>query len=195
MSSSFSTWFLKGINPGSVITLNQPFSSQWKILEKLNEHEFQVNKEENNDYGFCSFASAKFQCCDPKQRSKEAFMRIYIQVPHRKTEMDDANTRGQQATTFTPPELLAYQDLTQKHSINTPKLIGYKTDTQDRSGLVPGGFIISGLFGKSFQGDASEIAMALVRSGLLKATKESESAQSLSRLFRKSIFLLYLYLH
>lgn len=60
MSSSYSTWFLKGINPGAVITLNQPFFSQWKILEKLNEHEFQVNKEENNDYGFCSFASAKF---------------------------------------------------------------------------------------------------------------------------------------
>ncbi|KAJ6178194.1 hypothetical protein N7519_008655 [Penicillium mononematosum] len=123
MSSSFSTSFLKGIDPGTVITLNQPFSSQ--CVEKLNEHEFQVNKQENNDYGFCSFASAKFQCCDPNQCSKKAFMRMYIQVPHRKTEMDDADTRGQQATTFTPPA--AYQDLTQKHSSNAPKLIEYKT--------------------------------------------------------------------
>ncbi|KAJ5152750.1 uncharacterized protein N7482_009228 [Penicillium canariense] len=39
MSSSFSTWFLKGIGPGNVITLYKPRSSQWKILEKLSEKE------------------------------------------------------------------------------------------------------------------------------------------------------------
>ncbi|KAJ5152751.1 uncharacterized protein N7482_009229 [Penicillium canariense] len=55
--------------------------------------------------------------------------------------MDDADTRGRQATTYTPGELAAYRDLTQK-SCNTPKLLGYKTGTQKRSGLVPGGFII-----------------------------------------------------
>ena len=142
MSSSFSTWFRKGIDPGTIIALDQPLSSQWKILEKLNERDFQVNKEEHDDYGFCSFASAKILCCDPKECAKNAFMRIYVQVPHRTTEMDDADTRGRQATTFTPPELIAYLDLTQKRSSNTPKLIGYKTGTQDRSGLVPGGFII-----------------------------------------------------
>lgn len=37
--------------------------------------------------------------------------------------------------------MIAYLDLIQKHSSNTPKLIGYRTGTQDRSGLVPGGFI------------------------------------------------------
>lgn len=69
-------------------------------------------------------------------------MRIYIQVPHRKTEMDDADTRSRQATTYNPPELIAYRDLTEKGSSNIPKLLGYKTDKQDRSGLVAGGFII-----------------------------------------------------
>lgn len=53
-------------------------------------------------------------------------MRIYVQVPHETTEMDDADTRGQQGTTYTPPELIAYLDLTQKHSSNTSKLIGYR---------------------------------------------------------------------
>ncbi|KAJ5772829.1 hypothetical protein N7457_007725 [Penicillium paradoxum] len=52
--------------------------------------------------------------------------------------MDDAHTRGQQATTFTPPELIAYQYPNQKHSSSTPKLIGYKTGTQDDSGFIPG---------------------------------------------------------
>ena len=68
-------------------------------------------------------------------------MRIYVQVPHETTEMDDADTRGQQGTTYTPPELIAYLDLTQKHSSNTSKLTGYRSGTQDHSGLVPGGFI------------------------------------------------------
>ncbi|KGO75653.1 hypothetical protein PITC_030050 [Penicillium italicum] len=72
MSSSFSTCFLNGTKPGTAITLSQPFSSQWMILEKLNEHEFQVNKEEIDDYGFYYFASAKSQCCDPKKFFKES---------------------------------------------------------------------------------------------------------------------------
>ncbi|OQD65151.1 hypothetical protein PENPOL_c006G02370 [Penicillium polonicum] len=142
MSSSYETWFRKGVDPGTIIALDQPRPSQWKILEKLNEHDSQVHKGENDAYGCRSFASAKLLCCDPRDRKKTAYMRIYVQVPHRTTEMDDADTRGQQATTFTPRELTALLDLTQRRSSNTPKLLGYKFGTQDRSGLVPGGFII-----------------------------------------------------
>ncbi|PLN81414.1 hypothetical protein BDW42DRAFT_185449 [Aspergillus taichungensis] len=105
--------------------LDQPVLSRWKILEKLNEHDYQVNEEENNEY-----------------RTQKVFMRIYIQIPHRKTELDAMDTRSRQATTYNPPELIAYQDLTEKSSSNTPKFLGYKTDKQDHSGLVPGGFII-----------------------------------------------------
>lgn len=141
MSSPYSTWFQEGIDTGTLITLDQPIPSQWKILEKLNEHDYQVNKEENDESGFISFASAKLLCCDPKTSSKQAFMRIYIQVPHRKTEMHNATTRGRQATTFTPPELSTFLDLAQKRSDNTPTLLGYKIGTQDQSGLVPGGFV------------------------------------------------------
>lgn len=68
-------------------------------------------------------------------------MRIYLQVPIRGTEMDDAQTRASQAMQRTPQELTAYQDLTQKSS-NTPKLLGYKTTVQDNSGLIPGGFAV-----------------------------------------------------
>ncbi|KAJ9320086.1 hypothetical protein DTO027B5_8855 [Paecilomyces variotii] len=96
MSSSY--WFRKGPNPGTIITLDQPVHSRWKILEQLNEHDYQVNEEENHE--------------------------------------------SRQATTYNPPELIAYRDLTEKGSSHTPKLLGYKTDKQDRSGLVPGGFII-----------------------------------------------------
>ena len=43
---------------------------------------------------------------------------------------------------WTPYELASLLDLTKKGSNITPKLLVYKTGTQDRSGLVPGGFII-----------------------------------------------------
>ncbi|CEJ58960.1 hypothetical protein PMG11_07599 [Penicillium brasilianum] len=117
MSFSYSAWFRKGPDPGTIITLDHPVPSRWKILEKLNERDYQVNEEENKEYGYRSFASAKYPCCDPRARTRKAIMRIYVQVPHRKTEMDDAG------------------------SSDTPKLLGYKIGKQDRSGLVPGGFI------------------------------------------------------
>ncbi|KAF4771079.1 hypothetical protein HAV15_012580 [Penicillium sp. str.  len=141
MTSSL-PWFRKGTDPGTIITLDKPLSSRWKILKKLNEYDDQATVEQNKAYGFRSFASAKFLCCDPQRRATKAFMRLYIQVPHRTTEMDDADTRGQQATSWTPQELASLLDLTEKGSNITPKLLGYKISTQDRSGLVPGGFII-----------------------------------------------------
>ncbi|OKO94578.1 hypothetical protein PENSUB_11845 [Penicillium subrubescens] len=142
MSSPYSARFFKGIDPGTIVTLDRPSPSWWKIIEKLNEHDHQVNVEENEESGFVSFASAKALCCDPKRRSKKAFMRIYKQVPHRKTEMWDIDSRGRQATTYPPRELTACIDLTQNGSSNTPKLFEYKIGTHDRSGLVLGGFII-----------------------------------------------------
>ncbi|KAF3398171.1 hypothetical protein F1880_006324 [Penicillium rolfsii] len=142
MPPPYSAWFRKGPDPGTIITLEQSVPSRWKILEKLNERDYQVTEEENDRYGFPSLATAKYLCCDPRARTKKAFMRIYKQVPHRKTEMDDADIRSRQAVTYDPEELIAYRDLTEKGSRNTPKLHGYKTDKQDRSGLVSGGFII-----------------------------------------------------
>ncbi|KAJ5492654.1 hypothetical protein N7539_001400 [Penicillium diatomitis] len=113
-----------------------------KILENLSEHDYQVNIEENKESGRRSLASAKYLCSDPKSRTRKALMRIYAQVPHGKTEMHDTATRSQQATTFEPLELIAYRDLTERGSSETPGLLGYKTGKQDRSGLVPGGFMI-----------------------------------------------------
>lgn len=69
-------------------------------------------------------------------------MRFYLQVPLENTEMQDPKTRSHQATKYTPPELTAYQEFTQKDFSNVPKLIGYKVSTQDKSGLVPNGFAI-----------------------------------------------------
>lgn len=69
-------------------------------------------------------------------------MRVYLQVPIKNTEMQDPKTRSRQATTYTPPELTAYQRVTREDFSNVPKLLEYKVSTQDKSGLVPNGFAI-----------------------------------------------------
>ncbi|KAJ5509312.1 hypothetical protein N7527_011455 [Penicillium freii] len=135
------TWFRKDIDPGTIITLDQPETSKWKVVKRLNEYDHQLD-EDRHRLGFhLSFACTKLLCCDPEDDTKLAFMRIYLQVPFRGTEMDDARTRASQAIKRTPQELIAYQDLTQKSS-NTPKLLGHKTTVQGKSGLVPGGFAV-----------------------------------------------------
>ncbi|KOS38704.1 hypothetical protein ACN38_g10476 [Penicillium nordicum] len=93
-------------------------------------------------HGHYSYATAKLICCDPKKASRKAFMRVYLQVPIKNTEMQDPKTRSRQATTYTPPELTAYQRVTREDFSNVPKLLGYKVSTQDKSGLVPNGFAI-----------------------------------------------------
>lgn len=137
------SWFRKGIDisPGTIITLGPRFR-KWEILEKIHEHDRQVAIERSAEYDIPSYATAKLLCCNPDDPEEKAFMRIYLQIPHRKTEIDDADTRSRQAMDLTASELTAYQDLTRKRSPNTPKLLGWKKSKQDRSGLVPGGFVI-----------------------------------------------------
>ncbi|KAI2791856.1 hypothetical protein POX_c04735 [Penicillium oxalicum] len=127
MSSPSSRWLHQGTDPGTIITLDQPVPSQWKILEKLNERNFQASGEMRRRHGHYSYATAKLLCCDPNTPSRRAFMRFYLQVPFEDTEIQDPKTRSRQATTYAPPD-------------NVPKLLGYKVSTQDKSGLVPNGF-------------------------------------------------------
>lgn len=70
-------------------------------------------------------------------------MRIYLQIPYTNTELEDSTTRAQQAMSFKPAELYAYQILSKNilASKFTPSLLGYQESKQNDSGLVPGGFI------------------------------------------------------
>jgi hypothetical protein len=88
-----------------------------------------------------SYSSTKLLCHESGNPEKKALMRIYMQIPYVNTELDDSAIRAQQASAFTPKELLAYKALTRKHSTITPQLLGYKKGRQESSGLVPGGFI------------------------------------------------------
>lgn len=133
-------WFQSGIEPGTIITLDQPVRSQWKIVGKLNEHSTQRSQAEHDHYGGTSIASTKLLCQSSTDPTKKAYMRIVQQIPILNTESLSTEKRPRQATRYTPPELDAYRKLT--NSTNTPKLLGYKVTTQDESGLVPNGFLI-----------------------------------------------------
>ncbi|KAJ5477260.1 hypothetical protein N7539_007404 [Penicillium diatomitis] len=125
MSSPSSGWFPQGTDPGTIITLDQPVPSHEEIRRR---------------HGHYSYATAKLLCCDPKKPYRRAFMRVYLQVPFKDTEIQDPKTRSRQATTYAPLELTSYQKFTQQDFSNVPKLLGYKVSTQDKSGLVPNGF-------------------------------------------------------
>ncbi|CEO58655.1 hypothetical protein PMG11_03363 [Penicillium brasilianum] len=135
-------WIRKGIDPGTIVTLDQPVPSQWKILQKLSEYDWQLPEADYRRGERLSLAAAKLLCCDVNDSRKLAFMRIYLQVPYSGTEEDDADSRATQAMNYMPRELLAYQDLTSQNLGFTPSLLGYKISTQEESGRVPGGFAV-----------------------------------------------------
>lgn len=129
------SWFPSGLDEGDIVTLNKPTTSRWVIDRKVNTHSYQCK-----DLSLDSYASVLFTCHNATD-GKEAFMRIYTQVPHTGFENADKATCAREATSFTPPELKAYQFLTLKHSRNTPPLLAYKIGVQDNSGAVPRGHI------------------------------------------------------
>ncbi|OOQ87318.1 hypothetical protein PEBR_17817 [Penicillium brasilianum] len=135
-------WFRKGVDPGTIISLDQPVPSRWKVIEKLSENDGQLTEAEYRRGERLSYATTQLLCCDPRHTKHLAFMRIYLQVPYSGSETEDADTRAKQAITHIPRELLAYQDLTTQDLGFTPKLLGYKISTQDKSGFVPGGFAV-----------------------------------------------------
>lgn len=129
------SWFPSGLDEGDTVTLNKPKTSKWIIDKKVNTHSYQ-----REDRSVDSYASVLFTCHNATD-GKEAFMRIYTQVPHAGFENADKATRAREATEFTPPELKAYKFLSIKHSQNTPALLAYKMGIQDSSGPVPRGHI------------------------------------------------------
>lgn len=135
-------WFRKDIVPSkTIITLDYPARSEWKIIQKMNEHDHQMEENSVKAGAPPSYASIKLLCEETRDTKKKAMIRVYKQIPYIGTELDGPSERSQQASSFTPQELIALKTLTQKGSTVTPCLLGYKEGQQDSSGLVPGGFI------------------------------------------------------
>ncbi|OQE10104.1 hypothetical protein PENFLA_c093G07795 [Penicillium flavigenum] len=85
-----------------------------------------------------------YRCQNWNHKAQTAYIRIWKQIPHLETEIDDPDIRARQAKPkWIPQELIAYKELTDKNSGVTPRLLGWSREQQDGSGLVPGGFLVS----------------------------------------------------
>lgn len=149
------------LQPGKLVKLIHP--QQWKIDKIIKEYDNQMDQK-NVRKDAPSYAAIKLSCSKVGDRSTQAMMRVYVQIPYTNTELEDTATRAQQAMSFKPEELHAYQILAKDRWVSkiTPSLLGYLEFKQNDSGLVPGGFltyivwqIVPGLRLGDYSGDAT----------------------------------------
>ena len=150
------------LQPGKLITLTHPQETQWEIEKIINEYDNQMDQKDVRQDA-PSYAAIKLSC-SAFGESTQAMMRVYVQIPYTNTELEDTATRAQQAMSYKPEELRAYQILGKDRwaSKFTPSLLGYQESKQNDSGLVPGGFltyivwqIVPGLQLGDYAGDAT----------------------------------------
>ncbi|KAJ5725957.1 uncharacterized protein N7483_007314 [Penicillium malachiteum] len=139
MALSQSSWFHQGpmrrlSDTGSVINLTQPQPTSWVVLDSLKENVSQVAKHKVTPDA-PSFASLKLRYTN-SEKTANAIMRIYLQIPYTNTELEPPTTRASQASPFKPKELTIYQMLSEDPA--------YKETTQPEDNLqaIPGGFLI-----------------------------------------------------
>ncbi|KAJ5456949.1 hypothetical protein N7530_012223 [Penicillium desertorum] len=144
------TWFDQGpsrgcYERGSIITTDD--GSRWEILERLKQDDIQrvAQSRISPSHATLKMSCMKANANTSERSTNEAFLRVYLQIPHIGSEFEDSDTRAAQAdTTFQPEELEAYTILSNDPTASkfTPKLLGSKVSKQGPSGFVPGGLLI-----------------------------------------------------
>lgn len=112
----------------------------WVITKKLSEEVAPMTKSDVEEGSGVPHTVGKFECHLQGQPNRQAFMRIYWQIPIVGTEDDDARTVAQQAVP--PPvcgELESFRLL--KGCSAVPRFYGHAEKTQGERDLVPGGYI------------------------------------------------------
>lgn len=116
-------------------------SKTWVIRAKLSESSFFFTESDKMSGFGPGYAAGKFRCHDKADPTREAFMRIYRQIPVAGTEGNDRAARAAQAVSnFTVSELHAFRTFNLKQCTAAPELLGYHEGQQPEDGLVPGGF-------------------------------------------------------
>ncbi|KAJ5762810.1 hypothetical protein N7533_001491 [Penicillium manginii] len=131
------------IKAGKVIQLKDPMS-RWKIERLLSEREHRIFALEARN-NCPSYVSVKMQCSKDKEPTTKAFMRVFLQIPHKDTAFAPIKELAKHARqSYLPRELEAFQLFSKDDSASkcTPRLIGSLQVEQGRDLLVPGGFLI-----------------------------------------------------
>lgn len=131
---------------GQVFTFVKPSYTEWTLIEKLEQRSWRQDEADTSYGGFPSFARATF-LVRKESIDREAFMRIYQQVPSKGTEFFPPEERANQAASSgNHAEFEAVRTFYEKKSPITPALLAYKEEIQDRQGLIPGGYVILFVF-------------------------------------------------
>ncbi|CAG8887119.1 unnamed protein product [Penicillium egyptiacum] len=106
-----------------------------------------------------SFAAAKFLCHRKENSSKQAFMRIYLQIPISGTQYQSSRIRRQQAAEpQLHVELRTLKALKELKCDVVPDLLAHREGKQGEDSIVPGGYMTYVVWDKvpreplSFQG-------------------------------------------
>ncbi|KAJ5168219.1 uncharacterized protein N7482_003813 [Penicillium canariense] len=136
------SWFRQGpmrpvIEVGKVIKLSHPQPSKWRICEVL--HEYDLQRHENAPRP--SYTSILLSGYEIGGSRRPSMMRVVVQIPSIETQLENSTVRAKEATSLRTSGFRAFLTFTKEGSTFTPPLLGYLEDGQDRSGLVPGGYI------------------------------------------------------
>ena len=132
---------------------------KWLIMEKLSEEPTPITQQDFAIGMGPAYTAGKYFCrlAGAGNETKLAFMRVYKQIPLIDTENEDCTVRKKQACgPRNHPELGALKRFTENGCTATPLLLGYEIGKQDKTDLIPGGYIIY-LVWEKVTGDSLDI--------------------------------------
>ncbi|KAJ6189811.1 hypothetical protein N7519_004719 [Penicillium mononematosum] len=173
------SWFDQGssrgrYDRGSIITTDD--GTQWEVRERLKQDEIQ---RVANSRISPSYATLKLRCikanASPSERTNQAFLRVYLQIPHIGSEFEDSNARAAQADhTFQPEELNAYTIL--NNHLTGPL------------GFIPSGFLIVVVW-EMVQGlPLGDLSGKATRYWTLPGSERAEVRRHFERTFKETSF-------
>lgn len=108
------------------ISFEDPEHSEWSILTKESDRCGRLSRGDARRYRAPSVAEARFRCENKHNPAQNAHMRIYMQIPHRGTELESAEEGAMQASSRRPRELQVLEFLTAREVQHAPILLDQK---------------------------------------------------------------------
>lgn len=130
--------------PGTVIALpsadDPNLAHAWVIGTQLSENVYRIQGSDMTHGLGPLFADGKLECRCQDDR-KRGLMRIYLQVPHSKTEFRTPARRAEQAVALPGhAEINGMKEVHRIGSTAAPKLLALCQAKQSDTGIVPGGY-------------------------------------------------------
>ena len=119
-----------------------PQPSSWKITTKVSEKFAQLTLRNLETVGGPKFSyTYGVFLCQNTNNAREAFLKVYKQIPHIGTEGEPYTIRKEQAGTRTHHDIEAYKWFAEKQAKHLPICLAHKMGIQDNYDFVPDGYI------------------------------------------------------